>query len=282
MSTASPLGTFLRERRARVDPATIGLRTIGPRRTPGLRREEVATMAGISVEYLIRLERGRDRSPSEAVVRGLSAALRLDDHGAAHLAALAGLHARLPDAGDDFVDVTLDRMMQQWPYPAVVMNRFLDLLAVNDAGAALHAGIGLRPGVNMARAFFLDPIAEEVYLDQDQIADEVVANLRAMAGTDPEHPRLAELVGELSARSAQFAERWSAGVVAHKTAGSKRIHHPLVGDLTLDWTTLQISAAPGQFLVNYLAADELSQQRLSALVAAHTDSADTPGEERHL
>lgn len=243
------LGAYLRARRERVEPQQVGLRPVGLRRTPGLRREEVATLSGISVEYLVRLERGRDRHPSPAVVESLSRALLLDDDARAHLAALADLRADLADESD-VVPAELLELMDTWPHPAIVMNRFLDLLAVNDAGRGLHDALGLHPGDNMARAFFLGEHATDVYQDHDEIAEEVVGNLRALGGTDVRHPRLVALVGELSTASDQFARLWAGADVRRRTNGCKRL---LLDDreIELAWVTLEVAAAPGQRLVAY-------------------------------
>lgn len=271
MPSENALGAYLRTRREQVSPAEVGLSALGPRRTSGLRREEVATLAGISVEYLIRLERGRDRRPSPSMVDSLARVLQLDDDARAHLAALADVRDAPPDEDDD-VAPELVRLMESWHQPSIVMNRFMDLLAINDAGAALHADIGLRPGVNMARAFFGDPeLAHRVYPDHDEIAEEVVGNLRSLAGGRPEHPRLIGLVGELSLSSEDFSRRWARAEVVAKANGHKRMRHPRVGIIDLDWTTLRVEAAPHQLLVAYQAeAGSVSERRLRELRDSRT------------
>lgn len=224
---------------------------MGPRRTPGLRREEVAGLAGISVEYLIRLERGRDRNPSAAVIAALAQVLRLDDDGHAHLAALAEVHTD-PDYVDDRVpDAGLLTLLNEWPHPAILMNRFMDLLAVNRAGRTLHNHLALDVGDNMTRALFLDPRARSIYPDFDDVAAENVANLRALAGRDAHHPALVQLVGELSLSSDEFTQLWARNEVQTKTTGTKRLDLPDVGRLTLTWHTFEVSGAPGQLLVVY-------------------------------
>ena len=269
------LGEFLRARRERVDPATLGLRTMGVRRTPGLRREEVAAQAGISVEYLVRLERGRDRRPSPAVVAALADVLRLDPDGAAHLAQLADL----PDGrGGEIVDEMSDvvrRLLDTWPNPTIVTNSLLDLIGTNAAGEDLHRGIELEVGDNMVRSLFLDPRAPEVYLDYDTVARESVGNLRAWSGPNPSNPRLIALVGELSVRSTHFARLWGEGEVQTKTNGTKTIAHPDLGVLELEWTTLEVAAAPGQFVVAY-------QQTSSAAAGDSARPAHSGGERRYL
>lgn len=265
------LGEFLRARRERVDPSTLGLRAMGVRRTPGLRREEVAAQAGISVEYLVRLERGRDRRPSPAVVGALAEVLQLGPDGTAHLAQLAELPT---DRGTEVVDEISDvlrRLLDTWPNPTIVTNSLLDLIGTNATGAELHRGIGLEIGDNMARSLFLDPRAREVFLDFDTIARDSVGNLRAMSGANPTHPRLTALVGELSVRSELFARLWGEGEVLGKTNGTKTIAHAELGILQLEWTTLEVSSAPGQLVVAYQAvpgtASVRALSRLSARVA---------------
>ncbi|VDR39068.1 Helix-turn-helix [Tsukamurella paurometabola] len=261
------LGDFLRARRARVDPATLGLRTMGVRRTPGLRREEVAAQAGISVEYLVRLERGRDRRPSPAVVAALAEVLQLDADGAAHLAQLA----ELPDGrGGEVVDEmsgVVRRLLDSWPNPTIVTNSLLDLIGTNAAGEELHRGIGLRVGDNMVRSLFLDPRSREVFLDYETVTRESVGNLRALSGPNPSNPRLMALVGELSVRSEHFARLWGDGEVQAKTNGSKVIAHPELGVVELEWSTLEVAAAPGQLIVAYQAQEGTASERtLAALV----------------
>lgn len=262
------LGEFLRARRERVDPATLGLRTMGVRRTPGLRREEVAAQAGISVEYLVRLERGRDRRPSPAVVAALAEVLQLDPDAAAHLAQLA----ELPDGrGGEVVDEmsgVVRRLLDSWPNPTIVTNSLLDLIGTNAAGEELHCGIGLRVGDNMVRSLFLDPRSREVFLDFDTVARESVGNLRALSGPNPSHPRLMALVGELSVRSPHFARLWGDGEVQAKTNGGKVIAHPDLGVVELEWSTLEVAAAPGQLVVAYQAQQgSASERTLAELIA---------------
>ncbi|GAA1006256.1 helix-turn-helix transcriptional regulator [Nocardiopsis tropica] len=246
----------------------LGLRAVGVRRTPGLRREEVAARAGISIEYLVRLERGRDRRPSPTVVAALADVLQLDEDGATHLARLAALPAGRGGDVVDEVSAPLRRLLDSWPYPTIVTNSLLDLIGTNAAGAELHRGIGLDVGDNMARALFLDPRSREVFLDYDTVARESVGNLRALSGANPSHPRLAALVGELSVHSDQFARLWGEGEVQAKTNGGKVIAHPDLGVLELEWTTLEVAAAPGQLVVAYQAKEGTpSVSALDALVA---------------
>ncbi len=262
------LGEFLRARRERVDPTTLGLRTVGPRRTPGLRREEVASLAGISVEYLVRLERGRDRNPSAAVVASLADVLGLDDAEREHLAALADVRIDVDFADHEVVE-PIRVLMAQWQQPAIVMNRIMDLLAINDAGAALHQAIGTVPGDNMLRKLFLDSHAPSIYPDYELLAAETVANLRSLTGADIDHPRLRDLVGELSLHSPLFAEIWARNEVQVKSSGAKRIVLADVGVVELRWDTLEVAGARGQRVVVYQPVEGTgSDEKLARLDAA--------------
>ena len=244
------LGDYLRLRRERVDPRDAGLRILGHRRTPGLRREEVASLAGVSVEYLIRLERGRDRNPSPAVISALAEALRLDEEATAHLRALCAPGPIAPP--EEFeIDPTIRRTLEASAYPAMIASRFFDLLALNEAGAALYDGWDIPIGTNLAEHLFLHPRAEQIYLNREELAAETVGNLRQQSGLDPWHERLTDLVGRLSIGSELFSRLWALGDVHAKTVGRKQLHHPTLGELDLLWTTLTVAAAPSQLLVVY-------------------------------
>ncbi|MCX6468126.1 MAG: helix-turn-helix transcriptional regulator [Corynebacteriales bacterium] len=264
--TDNQLGEFLRARRERVSPAAVGLLAIGHRRTPGLRREEVAAGAGISIDYLIRLERGRDRHPSPAVVDALADVLGLDADGRAHLADLAdpraGQGVPLVATASEPIRVLID----SWPNPTIVTNGVLDLIGANSAGERLHRDIGLQIGDNMARALFLEPGAREIYLGFDDVAVEVVGNLRSMSASSGRHPELTALVGELSVASDHFARLWAQGEVRGKSDGVKVIAHPEHGRLDLRWSTLHVAGAPGEMIVTYSAeAGSESERVLAAL-----------------
>lgn len=268
----NPLGEFLRARRERVDPAALGLRTVGPRRTPGLRREELASLAGISVEYLIRLERGRDRNPSAAVVASLADVLGLDDAARDHLATLADVRLDV-DFADEVVVEPIRALMGQWTQPAIVMNRFMDLLAVNAAAVSMHSALGLEPGDNMVRTLFFDSQASSIYPDFEDVAAESVANLRSLTGGDIDHPRLRDLVGELSLHSPLFAEIWARNDVQVKSNGTKKMILPDVGMIELRWDTLEVSGARGQCVVVYQPIPGTgSAEKLAALDTAVSGS----------
>lgn len=270
MSQTNALGEFLRAQRERCDPASLGLRTLGPRRTPGLRREELASLAGISVEYLIRLERGRDRRPSGPVVNALADVLGLDDHARAHLAALAAVHLDLADRDEtDVVDDEVLALMEGWHEPAVVMNRFLDVLAFNTLGRLVHERLGLSVGDNLTRALFLDSRVRAAFGDVEDVMAENVANLRALAGKDPGHPRLTSLVGELSIASQTFARLWADNVVVDKTSGRKAMQIPGVGELSFIWHALLLPSAARHVVVVYRPeVGTGTAERLAALLAS--------------
>ncbi|SEB78676.1 Transcriptional regulator, contains XRE-family HTH domain [Streptomyces misionensis] len=245
------LSEFLRARRALVRPEDHGM-PAGARRTPGLRREEVAVLAGVSTDYYVRLEQGRERNPSPQVLRALAAALLLTDEEAAYLRAAVDPPQRSRSRpAREYAGPQLVSLLDAWAdTPALVYGRYLDLLAVNSLGEALFSWLGSRS--SLITAMFLDPAARDFYRDWAVVAQGCVAALRA-ANPAPDDQRLQELVGELSVRSTDFARMWARHEVRAKTASAKRFRHPLVGDLTLDFETFSVHSAPGQHLVVYRA-----------------------------
>ncbi|TDE11479.1 helix-turn-helix transcriptional regulator [Jiangella asiatica] len=276
--TDTRLGDFLRARRELARPEDVGLPAgWGRRRVPGLRREEVAMLAGVSADYYVRLEQGRDKHPSEQVLEALARVFGLDDDAAAHLRELARPaqpRRRSPSRPEKVGTGTL-RLLESWPNtPAMVLGRYLDVLAANPL--ALTVNSCSAPGVNQVRAVFLDPAARDIYPDWDTVAQETVASLRAAAGADLDEPRLTELVGELSLKSDDFRRLWARHDVRPKTAGVKRFVHPMVGELTLSYETLAIASAPGQLLVVYHAEPGSPSERALALLGSATASAAEP------
>jgi transcriptional regulator with XRE-family HTH domain len=273
---------FLTTRRARISPTQAGLPNYGgKRRVPGLRREEVALLAGISIEYYTRLERGDARGVSQEVLDGITRALQLDDVERAHLADLvrtanATRPARRRPTQQRVrpsVQRVLDSMIST---AAFVRNGRLDILSANQLGYALYATAFLDPvrPVNLARFIFLDPRSTEFYRDWDGIAQAAVGRLRTEAGRDPYDRALTDLVGELSTRSEEFRVRWAAHDVNYYRSGTQPFHHPLVGDLTLDYDALEIPADLGLTIVAYTAeAGSPSQQALD-LLASWTSTPD--------
>ncbi|MCF6386606.1 helix-turn-helix transcriptional regulator [Mycobacterium sp. MBM] len=249
----SELGDYLRSRRALVGPQDVGLPSAGHRRVPGLRREEVALLAGVSVDYYVRLEQGRERSPSAQVLEALGVALRLDDDGRQHLFRIAGLAPRPRAAGtQQRVDPALLRLMDAWPdNPALVYNRAYDVLAANAIADALFGDFGAHG--NLLALVFTEARARQFYVDWPSIAANSVAGFRRNRGEAPADPRVAAVLAELLAGSPEFAELWAHHDVRGKALSTKTFHHPQVGMLTLQMQTFGVRSAPGQELVVYQA-----------------------------
>ncbi|GAA1208351.1 helix-turn-helix transcriptional regulator [Prauserella alba] len=246
----SELGDFLTGRRARVTPEAAGLPAAGPRRVPGLRREEVAVLAGTSADYYTRLEQGRERKPSAQVVEALAAALRLDDDERLHLFRLAGLALRPVTAAVDRADPSLRGLMDRWPEnPALVLNRAYDVLASNVLADTLFGGWS--PSHNLAEIVFGDAHARSLYRDWPEIARATCAGLRMSHGEHPGDPRLAEVLRRLLGRSEEFCALWARHDAQGKSLARKRLYHPQVGDLTVTVQTFDVRHAPGQQLVVY-------------------------------
>ncbi|MFB7665461.1 helix-turn-helix transcriptional regulator [Kitasatospora sp. NPDC056138] len=265
---AGNLGDYLRTRRALVSPAEVGLPPTGRRRVPGLRREEVAELVGLSTDYYVRLEQGRADRPSDEVLDALGRALRLGSAERAHLydlarpprrsattAAAAAAGATGGGRGES-VRSGLRRVVEAIPTtPAVIMNDRNDVLAWNRLAAALMADFPSLPPRerNMARRIFLDPHAPEVHQDWDEAARTTVGMLRMAAGRRPHDPELVRLVGELSLGSPAFRKLWASHHVHEKTQGPKRFRHPAVGDVTLHYETFRAPGAAHLLLVIYTA-----------------------------
>ena len=259
MDTTNDIAEFLASRRARITPEQAGLPAYGQRRVPGLRREEVASLAGVSVEYYRRLERGHVSGVSDSVLAALAAALRLDDAERAHLFHLA--RAANPIAPKRRRSVpkrirpVVARILDAIGSPALVRNARVDFLAANTLGRALYAPLfeSREQPANSARFTFLDPAAVDFYPDWDRVASDLVAHLRSEAGRNPYDRGLSDLVGELSTRSDEFRVRWAAHNVRFHQTGVKRIHHPVVGELSLNYEAMELAADPGVTLSVYVA-----------------------------
>ncbi|WP_329575466.1 helix-turn-helix transcriptional regulator [Kitasatospora sp. NBC_01250] len=262
------LSEFLRARRALVRPEDHGM-PAGARRTPGLRREEIAVLAGVSTDYYVRLEQGRERNSSPQVLRALAAALLLRGEEAAYLRALVDPpQPGRPKPAREYAGPQLVSLLDTWAdTPALVYGRYLDLLALNPLGEALFCWLGSE--TSLITAMFLDPAARDFYRDWAVVAQGCVAALRA-ANPTADDQRLQELVGELSVRSHDFARMWARHEVRAKTASVKRFHHRLVGDLTLGFETFSVNSAPGQHLVVYRAEPGTAAERSLALLAGPT------------
>ncbi|MEV4508453.1 helix-turn-helix transcriptional regulator [Dactylosporangium sp. NPDC049525] len=241
------LGEFLKARRALLRPEDVGLAAIGRRRVAGLRRDELARLAGVSEQYLVRLEQGRDRNPSPQVLGALAVALRLDEGTAAHLHALAAGPA--PSTVDEALAPGVQELLDAWTgVPAYVRNRRLDVLAGNALAVALSPMY--EPGRNLLREMFLEPRVRALLPDWDDLAAGAVAALRA--GADPHDPAVAALVDEVAAGSATFRRLWDRHDARPTGQDVKRFAHPAVGELTLRRQALEV-AGTGQLVVAYQA-----------------------------
>ncbi|MEU4445685.1 helix-turn-helix transcriptional regulator [Actinosynnema sp. NPDC050801] len=254
MDQRAELREFLRSRRARLRPEDAGLpeRSAG-RRVAGLRREEVARLAGISSDYYVRLEQGRTRQVSDSVLDAVAAALRLDDAERAYLGTLV---ASLPVYA---VRAALARTVAGIETgPAYLADRRMDVLAWNDLAGLFFSALVDKPvnQCNMARFVFLDPAADDVFADREDIARNTCAYLRLTSRTRSNDTRLARLIGELSIKSAEFSRLWSEPSIAHRTHGVKRLRHPLVGALALDYETFRQPDESGSLLVVFTAEPE--------------------------
>lgn len=278
---------FLTSRRAKLTPADVGLPAVGQRRVPGLRRSEVATLAGVSVEYYAKLERGAVAGASSAVLESIAQALRLDDTERAHLLDLARAADGIPASGRRrrrSAPRSAERPSLRWALEAItdgvafVRNPAQDLLATNALGSVFYApviGAGGRTP-NLARFQFLDPAAREFYPDWELFAQMCVAIMRAEAGRDPHDRALQDVVGELSTQSETFRTLWGSHDVRTHGAGTKRFRHPEVGDLTLVYEELALTAEPGLILIVYTAepgSPSAEKLRLLASLAADRTAA---------
>jgi transcriptional regulator with XRE-family HTH domain len=252
------LGEFLKKRRSRLSPRTVGLpETGGPRRVAGLRREEVAQLASISTDYYTRIEQGR-MQVSAPVLDTISRVLHLDDDERGYLFQLAGrTTTRTRRTGRQKVQAQLQRVLDDLTAtPAIVQGRRGDILAWNALAAALVTDFSRIPEKhrNYPRLIFTDPAMRGLYADWEGSARIAVAQVRMEAAKYPEDPRLIELVGELSTRDQQFAQWWGDHRVAGRTVGTKTLNHPVVGELVLDWDTLTANTDPDQHLTVWTAA----------------------------
>jgi len=263
MDNRNEIRDFLTSRRARITPERAGLPAYGGnRRVAGLRREEVALLAGVSVDYYTRLERGHAHGASGSVLEALARALQLDEAERAHLfdlvhAAGSGTTARAPRRpARQQVRPSVQRILDSMATtPAYVRNARLDILAANRLGRALYSPIltSLAQPANHARFLFLDPGAAQFYIDWERQAQDTVALLRTEAGRSPHDKALSGLIGELSTRSEIFRTWWAAHNVRFHQTGVKRLHHPVVGDLSLTFEALDLAADAGLRISAYTA-----------------------------
>ncbi|MGW0792505.1 helix-turn-helix transcriptional regulator [Streptomyces sp. NPDC002911] len=279
---------FLTSRRAKISPEQAGLPAGSRRRVPGLRRSEVAALADVSVEYYAKLERGSLAGVSPAVLESVARALQLDDAERAHL-----LHLAQAADGSSTLARPPRRTARQWsPHrslqwtldaitagPAVVCNGRTDILAANPLARAFYTDLfaDSRNQGNLARFNFLDPASRRVYPDWELFGDMAVAILRREAGRDPHDKDLHDLVGELSTRSEAFRTRWGAHNVRRHGTGTKRFHHPAVGDLTLAYEVLEMAAEPGLSMTIYTAEPGSPSEEGLRLLASLAATEGAPG-----
>ena len=279
MDNRTEIRDFLSSRRAKITPEQAGLPAYGGRRrVPGLRREEVALLAGVSVDYYTRLERGDLKGASDSVLDAVASALRLDEPERAHLNNLAqaanrAQRVRRHRPPQEGMRPTIQRILDAITgAPAYVRNGRRDILAANRLGYALYSELYLDPArpVNVARFVFLNPRARTFFLDWTTAANDMVAALRAEAGKNPYDRELSVLVGELSTRSEEFATRWAAQNVRFHRSGFKEISHPIVGDLQLSFEAMDLPADPGLSLIVYSAEPGSTTEDALNLLASWT------------
>ena len=274
MDVGKDAAEFLRSRRARLSPEDAGLPAWGGnRRVKGLRREEVALLAGVSVEYYVRLERGNLGGASQSVLDAVANALQLDEAERAHLHDLA--RTASTRAGTGRIARATVRPQVQWLLDsmtgtaAYVRNARIDILATNTLGRALYAPVFEMPGrPNVARFVFLDPRSQDFFIEWSKVASEAAALLRTLAGENPYDQGLTELVGELSTRSDLFRTLWAAHDVRQHRTGIKRFHHPLVGEMTLSYESMALTADPGLRLNAYVAEPASPSAQAFSLLAS--------------
>ena len=286
MDNRAQVREFLISRRERVSPEQAGLPAYGSnRRVKGLRREEVALLAGVSIDYYVRMERGNLAGASDAVLDGIAGALQLDEAERAHLSDLARAahpvpprQRRMKTSG---VTVGIQQVLDAiTDAPAWVRNARHDMLAANRMARALYAPllVDLRRPANNARFVYLDPAARDFFADWERSADDIAAMLRSEAARNPRDKQLIELIGELSTRSEDFRTRWAAHIVRFHRTGHKRFRHPVVGPLDLDFEAMEFPAHPGLTLLVYTAAAATPAADNLKLLASWAATAEQTGD----
>ena len=264
------LGAFLRARRSELSPSDVDLPEGGTqRRVAGLRREEVAQLAAISIDYYTRLEQGRI-NPSTPVLASLARVLRLDHDQRTYMYELTGTPAKSRRRAPQKVKPYLRRLLDRIDAPAILMTPTHDILAWNPLAAALMVDFAEIPERerNFMRLLFTDPRMRSLYPEWEELARSVVSYIRMEAARKPDDPRLAELIGDLSIRDAQFRQWWAGTHVAVKRRGTRKYNHPVVGEIILDWDALTSDAEPDQQLIVYTAdPGSRSEQALIELAA---------------
>lgn len=267
MNHAHPLGDYLRARRELVSPESVGIQVSGLRRVAGLRREEVATLAGISSDYYLRLEQGRDRHPSVQVLEALARVLQLDANATEYLLSLSRPRTRAASRPRrERVQVGIQQLLEVIGLPAFVEGRYFDVLASNPMARALSPT--LQVGANRLRSVFLDPAERELYPDWERDIVGLVARFRISVGTTTDDPRCVQLVGELSLASEHFRRLWARHDVKIREGATTTIRHPEVGLLSLRREKLEIGASDGQTLVLYHAESGTESARSLGLLGS--------------
>ncbi|MET9455298.1 helix-turn-helix transcriptional regulator [Streptomyces canus] len=280
------LSEFLRTRRARLKPEDVGLPDFGRhRRVPGLRREELSQLAGVSVAYYTRLEQGNGRNVSAEVLDAIARALRLTDAERAHLTHLAKpkQHKKKTTARTEQVRGSIRQLLDSIDVPAYVSGRRSDIVAWNRLAAAVFGDWAELPAQerNWARMIFLRPEYQDLFVPWEQKASDVVSYLRMDAGCHPDDPRLSALVGELSVKSEEFRRLWATHDVKEKSFGVKQLRHPLVGDLTLNFESFPLSDGTEQVLITYHAEPGSPSAEALRLLASWGADATRAGESAH-
>lgn len=258
------LGEYLRARRELVTPEQVGIPVLGVRRVRGLRREEVAMLSGISAEYYLRLEQGRDRRPSTQVLEAIARVLQLDDP-----SYLIGLVADRPlqrraRPRREVLPASTERFIRELPFPAFAEGRYLDVLAANPLATAISPRLVV--GGNRLRDVFLDEAEQELFADGERAAAALLAGFRKSVGNRIDDPRVVELVGELSLASPAFRQLWARHDIAERAGATVLLAHPVVGELRLDREKLSVSGTDGIMLVVYHAQPGTeSAERLALL-----------------
>lgn len=276
MPTNKALSDFLTAKRAAITPAAAGVPVTGPRRVPGLRREEVAYLSGVSVDWYVRLEQGRQITPSESVLSAVARTLKLDAAERDYLFNLAGHRSgALRTEPRTAVRPGMARMLAGLTaQPAFVLGARAQVLAGNDLAWALLHDFPAEPlhRRNLLHWLLTDPTAQDLYLDWAVIASEMVGVLQLESSARPGDPDIAALVGDLATRSPEFRRWWAEPSPQGRTSGTKRFQHPLAGPLTIDWEALVLPDDASQTLFIYTAADKASQQALSFLATWHSEA----------
>lgn len=286
MNDRSDLGEFLQARRGRVQPEAVGIEVFGRRRVSGLRREELAALAGVSVDYYVRLEQGRAVNPSEGVLDAIARVLALDETERIHLQRLgrAGPRRRRASQPVEVARPGIARLLETLDgVPAYLLGRRLDLIAWSSLGSALLGDFAARPAGqrNLARLIFLDPAMHELLPDWRQVACETVGLLQLAAGRNPNDPDIAALVEELSVKRESFRSLWANHDVAQVTSGTRRFQHPVVGDLTLRFEVMVASDDCSQTLVTYTAEADSRADTALKLLATWSASESAPTVRSH-